>query len=89
MNDLLNKIFEEFMDICIIEEEKFKLKCNITFENKEEYDYDIDNEEEMEYVRNEDCIICLKLYESINGGYELHFIRKKEMLKIIITISIR
>ena len=77
MNDLLNKIYEEFMEICIIEEEKFKLKCNITFENKEEYDYDIDNEEEMEYMRKEDCIICLKLYESINGGYELHFIRKK------------
>ena len=79
MNDLLDKIIEEYMEICIIEEEKNKLKCNIIFENQEEDD--IDNDEESEYLRKENCVICIKLYEYIDGGYELHFVKKSGELE--------
>ena len=67
------------MEICIIEEEKNKLKCNIIFENQEEDD--IDNDEESEYLRKENCVICIKLYEYIDGGYELHFVKKSGELE--------
>ena len=63
------------------------LSLNIKFEKKEEDDDD-DGEEEneeneesytnnIELLRTEDCNICIKLFEYINGGYELHFIRRK------------
>ena len=91
MNTLLNQIFAQYMENCIIEANEYKLKANITFERKNENeeeneDDDIDNdddddEKEPEYKRNEDCIICIKLFKYINGGHELHFIRKNGELE--------
>ena len=110
MNKLLNKIHKDNIEICTIDENKYKLKANIKFENKNEEDDDtekenyfesdeddsdeenydddsednnndynnnnIKNNEEKENERNDDCIICIKLYQCNNGGYELNFIRK-------------
>ena len=110
MNKLLNKIRKDNIEICTIDGNKYKLKANIKFENKNEEDddtekenyfesdeedsdeenYDDDSEdnnndynnniiksdEEKENERNDDCIICIKLYQCTNGGYELNFIRK-------------
>ena len=94
MNILLNQIFASYMENCIIEENEHKLKANISFgrindnDNEEEEKNDDDNDEdfidsgkEQEYKRNEDCIICIKLFKYINGGYELHFIRKNGELE--------
>ena len=99
MNILLNQIFTQYMENCIIEENKSKLKANITFERKNENENEEENEDddnnndndneddfndsgkEPEYKRNEDCIICIKLFKYINGGYELHFIRKNGELE--------
>ena len=86
MNILLNKILNEYIEFCIVTPYKDKLKANIKFEKKEEDDDD-DGEEEneeneesytnnFELLRTEDCNICIKLFEYINGGYELHFIRR-------------
>ena len=109
MNKLLNKIRKDNIEICTIDENKYKLKANIKFENKNEEDDDtekenyfesdeedsdeenydddsednnndynnnIKNDKEKENERNDDCIICIKLYQCTNGGYELNFIRK-------------
>ena len=63
MNILLNKILNEYIEFCIVTPYKDKLKANIKFEKKE-------------LLRTEDCNICIKLFEYINGGYELHLIRR-------------
>ena len=104
MNKLLNKIRKDNIEICTIDENKYKFKANIKFEHKNEEEDDdegdnyennsedinkdinninedfnninIDNEEEKEKERDDDCIICIKLYQCINSGYELNFIRK-------------
>ena len=84
MNILLNKILNEYIEFCIITPYKDKLKANIKFEKREEEDDDDEEGEEnednytnnLEYLRTEDCNICIKLFEYINGGYELHFIRR-------------
>ena len=83
LNNLLNKICEEFMDICFIEEDKHKLKFNITFDKQEEDENEEDNDkdEELDNLIEENCTICIKLFEYINGGYELHFIRKSGNLE--------
>ena len=83
MNNLLNRIYDEYYEICHIEPNKYKLKAKIIFENKEEDDDDDDEEsnEDLENINNKDCEICIKLFELINEGYELNFIRKKGELE--------
>ena len=105
MNVLLNKIWNEYIEFCIITPYKDKLKANIKFEKRVEEDEDEEEHEEKEehevkeeneekeekeeneenednnklklkLLRTEDCNICIKLYEYIDGGYELHFVRR-------------
>ena len=82
MNILLNKILNEYIEFCIVTPYKDKLKANIKFEKKEEEDDEEEEENDesytnnLELLRTEDCNICIKLVEYINGGYELHFIRR-------------
>ena len=87
MNSLANKIKNEFD--CEINENPNKLKFEAVFKNKlnEMMDEDIeekeeeDEEEEKEEIRDieqfefKDCKINIKLFESINGGYEVHFVK--------------
>lgn len=91
MNNLANKIKEDFGDNCNIAESKKALKFNITFEEelKDEEEIPKELEEELaqldlgdnedgddDILRKKDCVIQCKLYKSIKEGYILRFTKK-------------
>ena len=91
MNNLANKIKEDFGDNCNIAESKKALKFNITFkeELKDEEEIPKELEEELaqldlgdnedgddDILRKKDCVIQCKLYKSIKEGYILRFTKK-------------
>ena len=54
-----------------------RMKKNEEKEEKEENEENEDNNKlKLKLLRTEDCNICIKLYEYIDGGYELHFVRR-------------
>ncbi len=88
MNALANKIVKVFGDNAKIEESKNGLKFNVVFEDElvdeEEPDEDIEKELEKlgledideEGLTKKDCVIQIKLFQSLNGGYLVRFVRK-------------
>ena len=91
MNSLANKISDK-IENCNIEENKNTLKFNVIIEQEEKEEEEIpkeleeelakldlgdDNEEEEdEILRKKDCILQVKIYESVNGGHLLRFVKK-------------
>ena len=84
MNILANKLRNELE--CRIEEYNNKLKFEAVFDNElklklEKYESVEDEEEEEENIIDilqlKDSKIIIKLFESINGDYEVHFIKKQ------------
>ena len=91
MNCLANKIKSEFKDNCEINENKQKLKFDITFlkneineiEENKEFEEELDkllaeyNLDEYENtIERKNNIIQIKLFESVNGGYIVRFMKK-------------
>ena len=90
MNKLVNKIKQEYGDECTIETCNNKLKFNVIFEEKKDFDIPDDIKEELEKmeiedeevgenikIKGNDTHIQVKLYESYNGGYLLRYVRKE------------
>ena len=85
MNSLANKINGKFD--CDISRNSKKLKFVVALPNKtkeelENQEEEIEDNEEIEndVLQNfefKDCIIKIKLFEFIDGGYELHFIKRQ------------
>ena len=91
MNSLANKIANK-IENCNIEENKNTLKFNVIIEQEEKEEEEIpkeleeelakldlgdDNEEEEDDIlRKKDCILQVKIYESVNGGHLLRFVKK-------------
>ena len=84
MNSLANKLLIELQ--CEIVPNNKQLKFEAKFPNKIkeelENEEEIEDEEEKEnrFIKNyefKDCVIKIKLYEFINGGYEVHFTKIK------------
>ena len=80
MNTLANKLIKEFY--CKINPDKNKLKFEVIFPNKINDEIgdeeDMEEEEENDIIDNfefKDCVIKIKFFEFINGGYEVHFIK--------------
>lgn len=92
MNKLASTINSEFGDKITIDANKQKLKFNVTFEipveeeaeeneedNKLEEELDKlcgENNEECEEIERKESVIQIKLFESMNGGYLVRFLRK-------------
>ncbi len=88
MNALANQIVNNFEDNAKIEESKKGLKFNVVFEDEivdeEEPDEDLEKELEKlgledideEGLAKKDCVIQIKLFQSLNGGYLVRFVRK-------------
>ena len=91
MNHLISKIGNVFGDKCTFEESKKTLKFNIVFEEEELKEEEIpkeleeelaqlgieDNDEnEEDDLQKKDCVMQVKMYESINGGHLLRFVKK-------------
>ena len=93
MNGLTAKIKNEFKDDgCSIDPCKDKLKLNVIFEGEQlddEIPEDIKEElkqlgidedediEENEDIKGRNTTIQIKIYESLNGGYLLRFVKKE------------
>ena len=91
MNSLANKIVKNFEDNVKIEESKNALKFNVIFqetlEDVEEPDEELkkeldklslENTEELKVViEQKDCKIEIKLFQSLNGGYFIRFVKKE------------
>ena len=91
MNSLANKIVKNFEDNVRIEESKNGLKFNILFEEilddeeepDEELKKELDNlslesiDELEEVIAHKDCVIQIKLFQILNGGYLVRFVRKE------------
>ena len=88
MNALANKIVKDFQDNAKIEVCQNGLKFNVIFEDElvdeEEPDEELEKELENlgledvdeETITKKDCIIQIKLFQSLNGGYVVRFVRK-------------
>ena len=88
MNALANKIVKDFQDNAKIEVCQNGLKFNVIFEDElvdeEEPDEELEKELENlgledvdeETITKKDCVIQIKLFQSLNGGYLLRFVRK-------------
>ena len=91
MNYLISKISNVFGDKCSFKESKKALKFNIIFEEEELKEEEIPKELEEELaqlgleendeneendLQKKDCVIQVKMYESINGGHLLRFVKK-------------
>jgi serine/threonine protein kinase len=88
MNALANKIVKDFPDNAKIEEYTNGLKFNVAFEDEledeEEPDEELAKELEKlgledideETITKKDCVIQVKLFQSLNGGYLVRFVRK-------------
>ena len=85
MNCIANEIDQKYKDKIDIIPNKYKLKFDVIFENnekekdEEENNEEENNEEENNEEENEinESIIQLKLFESLNGGYIIRFVKKK------------
>ena len=91
MNSLANNIQKLFKGDCNIEAAKNKLKFNIAFEEEQvddeipedianelkELGLDEDEEQENENIKGKSTTIQVKIYESLNGGYLLRFVKKQ------------
>ena len=90
MNALANEIKKKLGDKCEIKENEKKLKFNAIFENSEEFGIGNENfekKEEMKNLKEEEndeilverkkSIIKIKLFESLNGGYVVRFVKKQ------------
>jgi serine/threonine protein kinase len=91
MNSLANKIVKNFEDNVKIEESKKSLKFNVIFkeilEDQEEPDEELEkeldklslekNEEIKVVIAHKDCVIQVKLFQSLNGGYLVRFVKKE------------
>ena len=91
MNSLANRIKKEFKGDCLINPNKDKLKFNIVFEEEQmddeipedmaqelkELGLDEDEEHENENIKGKNTNIQIKIYESLNGGYLLRFVKKE------------
>ena len=91
MNSLANNIQKLFKGDCNIEATKNKLKFNIAFEEEQvddeipedmanelkELGLDEDEEQENENIKGKSTTIQVKIYESLNGGYLLRFVKKQ------------
>jgi serine/threonine protein kinase len=92
MNNLTGKIKEVFNEKCMVDPCKDKLKLNLVFEGEqldEEIPDDIqaelkelgiDEDEEIDEndeIKGKKTIIQIKIYESLNGGYLLRFVKKE------------
>ena len=90
-NKINKKINKEYNNECLIETNKEKLKFNVVFEENQteeeipedlakelkELGIDEDEEEnENNNIKRNDTIIQIKIFESLNGGYLLRFLRK-------------
>ena len=81
MNALANKIKNNYGDKCQIKENEKKLKFNAIFETSEEIEIEGWGElENLKEEKNDDiiferkeCIIQIKLFEYLNGGYVVRF----------------
>ena len=91
MNILINKIKNQFAKDCSLEQSKKALKFIITFEEEELKEEEIPKELEEELaqlgleendenedddLKKKDCVIQVKMFESINGGHLLRFVKK-------------
>lgn len=88
MNALANKIVKDFQDNAKIEVCQNGLKFNVIFEDElvdeEEPDEELEKELENlgledvdeETITKKDCVIQIKLFQSLNGGYVVRFVRK-------------
>ena len=95
MNSLANKLENEFGDNCNIDPAEKALKFDILFEEEKEEEEEIPKELEEELAKlgledveendddllKKDCIIQVKLFESINGGHLLRFVKKSGELE--------
>ena len=91
MNSLANKIKKNFENNAKINESKKSLKFNVVFEealeDEEELDEELkkeleklslENTEELEeIISQKDCVIQITLFQSINGGHLVRFVKKK------------
>ena len=92
MNNLTGKIKEVFNEKCMVDPCKDKLKLNLVFEGEqldEEIPDDIqaelkelgiDEDEEIDEnneIKGQKTVIQIKIYESLNGGYLLRFVKKE------------
>ena len=91
MNSLANKIVKELENVEKIEQSMKNLKFNVIFEEPLEDEEEIDEElkKEMEKISLENteelkeaippknCVIQIKLFQCINGGYLIRFMKKK------------
>ena len=92
MNNLTGKIKEVFNENCMVDPCKDKLKLNLVFEGEqldEEIPDDlqaelkelgIDEDEEIDEnneIKGKKTVIQIKIYESLNGGYLLRFVKKE------------
>ena len=96
MNHLANKIADKIKN-CDIEGNKNTLKFNIIFkqEKKEEEEelpkelekelaklyFGDDNEEENDILIRKNCILQVKIFESVNGGHLLRFVKRSGELE--------
>ena len=95
MNSLANKLENEFGDNCNIDPAEKTLKFDILFEEEKEEEEEIPKELEEELAKlgledveendddllKKDSIIQVKLFESINGGHLLRFVKKSGELE--------
>ena len=93
MNSLANKLENEFGENCNIDPAEKALKFDILFEEEKEEEKEIPKELKEELAKlglkdvqenddlKKDCIIQVKLFESINGGHLLRFVKKSGELE--------
>jgi len=91
MNSLANNIAKNFEDNVKIEESKKSLKFKVIFEETLEDEEELDEELKKELdklslentdkleevISQKDCVIQIKLFQSLNGGYLVRFVKKE------------
>ena len=85
MNALVDQIKITYNNSCLdVSEKKLKFEANFDIEKNYEIDEEFDEKEN-------NCVILIKLYEDIKGGYLLNFIKKKgeidEYYKLFLEIK--
>ena len=88
MNTIAKKIKKKYGDKIDINPSEYKLKFDVCYENMDEEDDEEENEEEEENkeegnedfknrIKDEKCVVRVKLFKSLNGGYIVRFSKKK------------
>ena len=91
MNSLANNIAKNFEDNVKIEESKKSLKFKVIFEETLEDEEELDEELKKELdklslentdkleevISQKDCVIQITLFQSLNGGYLVRFVKKE------------